>query len=64
MKLNEPSSEIEIELDDKTARLAEIMAEEYGTTVEELLAKLLEKAIEDDSVFDNPPPYIIPNDPL
>lgn len=64
MKLNEPSSEIEIELDDKTARLAEIMAEEYGTTVEELLAKLLEKAIEDGSVFDNPPPDIIPNDPL
>ena len=40
------NQEIEIELDDNTAAIAHIMAEEKGITVEELLRQCLEEAME------------------
>jgi hypothetical protein len=54
--------EIEIELDDQTARLAEIMAEERGVTVDELLNILFKEAIEN-GYFDNPENITV-DDPL
>ena len=46
MQLNEHSSEIEIELDDKTAAIAHVMAEEKGITVEELIRQCLDEAMQ------------------
>jgi hypothetical protein len=54
MKINEEKTEeLEIELDDSTAALAHIMAEEKGISVEELIQQLLHEAIES-GYFDNP----------
>jgi hypothetical protein len=39
------SEELEIELDDETARIAQVMAENRGITVEELIVELLEDAL-------------------
>lgn len=58
----EETQEIEIELDDKTAALAHIMAEEKGVTVDELISELLADAIET-GYFDNPE-HITVDDPL
>lgn len=38
--------EIEIELDDKTAAIAQILADEKGITVEELITQCLEDAMQ------------------
>jgi len=40
------TEQIEIELDDKTAAIAEILAKEKGITTEELITELLVEAIE------------------
>ncbi len=40
------NQEIEIELDDKTAAIAHIMAEEKGITVEELIRQCLDEAMQ------------------
>ncbi len=47
------TEELEIELDDSTATIAHIMAEEQGITVEELIQQVLRDAIES-GYFDNP----------
>lgn len=56
------NQEIEIELDDKTAAIAHIMAEEKGITVDELITELLSDAIE--TGYFNNPDNITTNDPL
>ena len=56
------NQEIEIELDDKTAAIAHIMAEEKGITVDQLITELLSDAIET-GYFDNPE-NITTDDPL
>jgi antitoxin component of RelBE/YafQ-DinJ toxin-antitoxin module len=40
------NQEIEIELDDKTAAIAHVMAEEKGITVEELIRQCLDEAMQ------------------
>ena len=50
--MNTDNEQIEIELDDKTAAIAEVLAEEKGITVEELITELLSEAIET-GYFDN-----------
>ena len=40
------NQEIEIELDDKTAAIANVMAEEKGITVEELIRQCLDEAMQ------------------
>jgi predicted DNA binding protein len=60
--MNTENQEIEIELDDKTAALAHIMAEEKGITVEELIRQCLDEAIES-GYFDNPE-NVTTDDPL
>jgi antitoxin component of RelBE/YafQ-DinJ toxin-antitoxin module len=56
------NQEIEIELDDNTAAIAHIMAEEKGITVDQLITELLSDAIET-GYFDNPE-NITTDDPL
>ena len=56
------NQEVEIELDDKTAAIAQVMAEERGITVEELISQCLEEAIRD-GYFDTPE-NITTDDPL
>jgi predicted HicB family RNase H-like nuclease len=47
------NEEIEIELDDETARLAHIMAEDRGISVEQLIQQMLDEAMKN-GYFDNP----------
>jgi predicted DNA binding protein len=49
----EATENLEIELDDDTAKIASILAEERGITVEELLQQVLTDALES-GYFDNP----------
>jgi predicted HicB family RNase H-like nuclease len=43
---SEESEEIEIELDDETAAIANAMAEEQGISIDELISKMLKEAME------------------
>ena len=54
--------EIEIELDDKTAAIAHVMAEERGITVEELIKQCLDEAME--TGYFNQPENVTTDDPL
>jgi len=54
--------EIEIELDDKTAAIAHIIAEERGITIEELIKQCLDEAMET-GYFDRPE-NVTMDDPL
>ncbi len=56
------NEEIEIELDDKTAAIAQAMAEEKGISVEELLTQLLSEAME--SGYFNNAENVTTDDPL
>jgi hypothetical protein len=56
------NDEIEIELDDKTAAIAQAMAEEKGISVEELLTQLLSEAME--SGYFNNAENVTTDDPL
>jgi hypothetical protein len=60
--MNTENQEIEIELDDTTAALAHIMAEEKGITVEELIRQCLEEAME--SGYFNQAENVTTDDPL
>jgi predicted HicB family RNase H-like nuclease len=42
----EKTEELEIELDDSTAAIAHLMAEQRGITVEELIQQVLDEAIQ------------------
>ena len=54
--------EIEIELDDKTAAIAHVIAEERGITVEELIKQCLDEAME--TGYFNQPENVTTDDPL
>lgn len=41
------TEEIQIELDDETAAIAEVLASERGMTVEELISQILQDAIKE-----------------
>lgn len=60
--MTDKREEIEIELDDKTAAIAEAMAKEKGISVEELLTELLSEAM--DSGYFNNPDNVTTDDPL
>jgi hypothetical protein len=60
--MTDEREEIEIELDDKTAAIAEAMAKEKGISVEELLTELLSEAM--DSGYFNNPDNVTTDDPL
>lgn len=60
--MTDEREEIEIELDDKTAAIAEAMAKEKGISVEELLTELLSEAM--DSGYFNNPDNVTIDDPL
>lgn len=56
------AEEIQIELDDQTAAIAEAMAKEKGVSVEELLTQLLSEAME--SGYFNNAENVTTDDPL
>lgn len=60
--MNAETEEIQIELDDQTAVIAEALAKEKGISVEKLLQQLLSDAIES-GYFDNPK-NLTTDDPL
>ena len=47
MESTEKTEELEIELDDETARIAHALAESKGITVEQLITQVLSEAIEE-----------------
>jgi antitoxin component of RelBE/YafQ-DinJ toxin-antitoxin module len=60
--MTQETEELQIELDDETALIAQTLAEEKGVTVEELLQDLLSRAIEE-GYFENAE-NITTDDPL
>jgi hypothetical protein len=56
------TEELQIELDDETAAIAEALAKEKGVSVEDLLQQLLSDAIES-GYFENPE-NVTTDDPL
>lgn len=60
--MNTENKEIEIELDDKTAAIAHIMAEEKGISVDQFITELLVEAMEN-GYFDRPE-NVTTDDPL
>jgi hypothetical protein len=60
--MNTETEELQIELDDETAAIAEALAKEKGVSVEDLLQQLLSDAIE--SGYFDPPENVTTDDPL
>jgi len=58
----EKTEELEIELDDQTAAIAHIMAEERGITVEELIQQVLDDAMKNG--YFNDAANVTTDDPL
>jgi hypothetical protein len=60
--MNTETEELQIELDDETAAIAEALAKEKGVSVEDLLQQLLSDAIE--SGYFDAPENVTTDDPL